>query len=115
MKFSSEAPGTFQHSLQVSSLATAAAVKINANSLLVRTGALYHDIGKMAHPLYFIENQAGGMNPLSQLELDEAAKIVINHVQDGIKIAQKHNIPNVVIDFIRTHHAQAKQNISTII
>lgn len=108
MKFSSEAPGTFQHSLQVSSLATAAAVKINANSLLVRTGALYHDIGKMAHPLYFIENQAGGMNPLSQLELDEAAKIVINHVQDGIKIAQKHNIPNVVIDFIRTHHAQSK-------
>jgi putative nucleotidyltransferase with HDIG domain len=108
MKFSEEAPGTFQHSLQVSSLATEAAARINANSLLVRTGALYHDIGKMANSMYFIENQSSKANPLSLLEYDEAAKIVIDHVSDGVKIAQKHNIPSAVIDFIETHHAQGK-------
>ena len=108
MKFSEEAPGTFQHSLQVSSLATEAAAKINANSLLIRTGALYHDIGKMTNPMYFIENQTGKMNPLLQLEYDKAAQIVINHVPEGVKIAQKNNLPKAIIDFIQTHHAQSK-------
>ena len=108
MKFSEEAPGTFQHSLQVASLATEAAAKINANSLLVRVGALYHDIGKMANPMCFIENQTGKMNPLLDLDYQEAAKIVIHHVADGVKIAQKHNLPVQIIDFIQTHHAQSK-------
>jgi putative nucleotidyltransferase with HDIG domain len=92
----------------VSSLATEAAAKINANSLLVRVGALYHDIGKMTNPMYFIENQGGRINPLSTLEYDEAAKIIIDHVAEGVKIAQKHNLPQQVIDFIQTHHAQSK-------
>jgi len=108
MKFSSEAPGTFQHSLQVSSLATEAAVAINANPLLARTGALYHDIGKMTNPLYFTENQISGINPTSSLPFEDAAGIIINHVKEGVKIAQKNNIPNIIIDFIRTHHAESK-------
>ncbi|MDD3321098.1 MAG: HDIG domain-containing protein [Paludibacter sp.] len=89
MRFAELAPGTFQHTLQVSNLATEAAKKINANSLLVRTGALYHDIGKMKHPGLFTENQMGGKNPLSEMEYEEAARVVINHVADGIEIAKK--------------------------
>ncbi len=108
MKFSEVAPGTFQHSLQVASLATEAASKTNANSLLVRVGALYHDIGKMSNPMYFIENQGGRPNPLLQLEYDEAAQLIISHVADGVKIAQKNNLPNQIIEFIQTHHAQSK-------
>ncbi|MGC9151033.1 MAG: HD family phosphohydrolase [Microbacter sp.] len=108
VQFSEQAPGTFQHSLQVSNLATEAAQKINANSLLVRTGALYHDIGKMANPMYFIENQTNGMNPLNELSDEEAAQIIINHVTDGVRIARKYKLPWQIIQFIRTHHGRSK-------
>ena len=108
MEFSERAPGTFQHSLQVSNLATEAAKKINANSLLVRTGALYHDIGKMKHPEYFIENQMGGKNPLIDIDFEEASKIVINHVTDGIEIAKRSHLPEQIINFIGTHHGFGK-------
>jgi len=108
IKFSELAPGTFQHSMQVSNLATEAAKKINANSLLVRTGALYHDIGKIKHPEYFIENQMGGKNPLTDIDYEEASKIVINHVTDGIEIAKKYHLPEQIINFITTHHGFGK-------
>ena len=108
MKFAEKAPGTFQHTLQVSNLATEAAKKIGANSLLVRTGALYHDIGKMKHPEYFIENQLGGHNPLSELEFEVAAKTIIGHVHDGIEIAKKEHLPEQIIHFINTHHGLSK-------
>ena len=86
MQFAEAAPGTFQHTLQVSNLATEAAKKIGANSLLVRTGALYHDIGKMKHPEFFTENQMGGKNPLKEMDLEKAAQIIIGHVTDGVEI-----------------------------
>ena len=108
MEFSERAPGTFQHSLQVSNLATEAAKKINANSLLVRTGALYHDIGKMKHPEYFIENQIAGKNPLINFDFEIASKIVINHVTDGVEIAKKNHLPQQIINFIGTHHGFCK-------
>ncbi len=108
MQFSERAPGTFQHSLQVSNLATEAAKKINANSLLVRTGALYHDIGKMKHPEYFIENQLGGKNPLSEIDYEQASQIIINHVNDGIEIAKKSHLPEQIINFISSHHGCSK-------
>ncbi|MFT3752013.1 MAG: HDIG domain-containing protein [Paludibacter sp.] len=108
MEFSERAPGTFQHSLQVSNLATEAAKKINANSLLVRTGALYHDIGKMKHPEYFIENQMGGKNPLIDFDFEVASKIVINHVTNGVDIARKNHLPQQIINFIGTHHGFCK-------
>jgi len=108
MKFAEVAPGTFQHTLQVSNLATEAAKKINANSLLVRTGALYHDIGKMKHPEFFTENQMGGKNPLTDMDYEEAAKIVISHVTDGIEIAKKSHLPEQIINFIGTHHGLGK-------
>ena len=108
IKFSELAPGTFQHSMQVSNLATEAAKKINANSLLVRTGALYHDIGKIKHPEYFIENQMGGKNPLTEIDYEEASKIIINHVSDGIEIAKKYHLPEQIINFITTHHGFGK-------
>src|SRR5690606_3901681 len=99
-----EAPGTFQHSMQVANLAEAAVLKINGNALLVRTGALYHDIGKLTNPMYFIENQSTGLNPHDELSFQESAEIIIKHVRDGIKLAKKNNLPDVLIDFIRTHH-----------
>ncbi|MBB3188363.1 HD family phosphohydrolase [Microbacter margulisiae] len=108
VQFSEQAPGTFQHSLQVSSLATEAAQKVHANSLLVRTGALYHDIGKMVHPIYFIENQTNGINPLNEMSDEEAAQIVISHVSDGVRIANKYNLPWQIIQFIKTHHGHSK-------
>jgi len=108
LRFSEAAPGTFQHTLQVSNLATEAAKKINANSLLVRTGALYHDIGKMKHPEYFTENQLGGKNPLSDMDYEQAARIVISHVTDGIEIAKKSHLPEQIINFIGTHHGLGK-------
>jgi putative nucleotidyltransferase with HDIG domain len=108
MQFAERAPGTFQHTLQVSNLATEAAKKIGANSLLVRTGALYHDIGKMKHPEYFIENQLGGPNPLSTMEFEEAARVIIGHVNDGIEIAKKEHLPEQIIHFIGTHHGYSK-------
>ena len=104
-ELSEKTPGTFQHSLQVSNLAVAAAIKLGANASLIRTGALYHDIGKMVNPAFFTENQAPGMNPHEGLPFEESARIIINHVKDGVKIAQKNNIPQQIIDFIETHHA----------
>lgn len=103
LEFAEKAPGTFQHSLQVSNLATEAAKRIGAKVLLVRTGALYHDIGKMAHPEYFIENQIGN-NPLQSMPYAEAAKVIIEHVSDGERIARKHHLPEVIIHFIKSHH-----------
>ena len=99
-----KAPGTFQHSMQVANLAEAAANEIGANSMLVRTGALYHDIGKMANPMYFIENQSTGVNPHHDLSPKDSARIILNHVIKGIEIAKKNNLPDRIIDFIRTHH-----------
>lgn len=98
------APGTFQHSMQVSNLAAEAAKSIGANALLVRTGALYHDIGKMVNPLYFVENQTGVENPLLSMDPREAAQVVISHVTEGEKIARRHRLPEVVVNFITTHH-----------
>jgi hypothetical protein len=103
-ELASRAPGTFQHSLQVANLAEEAIYSIGGNALLVRTGALYHDIGKMEMPLYFIENQANGINPHEDLNFDESAAIIIGHVIKGIEIAKKNNLPEQIIDFIRTHH-----------
>lgn len=108
MKFAEKAPGTFQHTLQVSNLATEAAKKIGANSLLVRTGALYHDIGKMKHPEYFIENQMGGTNPLTEMDFEKASRLVIAHVTDGVEIAKKSHLPEQIINFIITHHGKSK-------
>ena len=103
-ELSEKAPGTFHHSLQVANLAEAAANEIGANSLLVRVGALYHDIGKLKRPSYFSENQKANVSPHDELTPRQSAKIIISHVLNGIKIAQKHNIPDRIIDFIRTHH-----------
>lgn len=103
-RFAEEAPGTFQHTLQVSNLATEAAKKIDANALLVRTGALYHDIGKLAAPQNFTENQQGGDNPLSRMTNEEAARTVIEHVSNGLNLAAKHRLPQVIRSFIATHH-----------
>ncbi len=107
LKFAEVAPGSFQHSLQVSNLAAEAAKKINANSLLVRTGALYHDIGKMKHPEYFIENQGGGKNPLLEMSYEEASKAIVNHVADGLEMARKQRLPEQIITFISTHHGKS--------
>ena len=98
------APGTFQHSMQVSNLAAEAAKTIGANALLVRTGALYHDIGKMTNPFYFVENQTGVENPLLSMDPRDAAQVVISHVSEGEKIARRNYLPEVVINFITTHH-----------
>ncbi|HEY0245723.1 MAG TPA: HDIG domain-containing protein, partial [Mucilaginibacter sp.] len=98
------APGTFQHSLQVANLAENAIYSIGGNALLVRAGALYHGIGKMENPLFFIENQTSGFNPHDKLPYEESAQIIIRHVSKGIEMAQKANLPEIVIDFIRTHH-----------
>ena len=98
------APGTFQHSMQVSNLAADAAKAIGANALLVRTGALYHDIGKISDPLYFVENQTGLDNPLLEMDPRDAAQVVISHVTEGEKIARRNHLPEVVVNFITTHH-----------
>ena len=98
------APGTFQHSMQVSNLAAEAAKAIGANALLVRTGALYHDIGKMTDPFYFVENQTGTENPLLNMDPRDAAQVIISHVAEGEKIARRNHLPEVVINFITTHH-----------
>jgi hypothetical protein len=103
-ELASRAPGTFQHSLQVANLAEEAIYTIGGNALLVRTGALYHDIGKMDMPMYFIENQAHGINPHEDLNFDESASIIIDHVIKGVEIAKKNKLPEQIIDFIRTHH-----------
>ena len=103
-RLSDEAPGTFQHSLQVANLAEMGALKVGANAILIRAGALYHDIGKLNHPMYFIENQISILNPHDNIDFDESAEIIIKHVLDGIKIARQDNLPDELIDFIRTHH-----------
>jgi putative nucleotidyltransferase with HDIG domain len=101
---SEKAPGTFHHSLQVANLAESAANEIGANALLVRVGALYHDIGKLEQPHYFSENQSGAVSPHDELEPKQSAKIIIDHVKNGIVLAQKNKLPERIIDFIRTHH-----------
>ena len=107
-RMSEVAPGTFQHSMQMANLAAEAAIHIGGNSQLVRTGALYHDIGKMENPAFFTENQSGGINPHDKLTYEQSAEIVINHIYDGVKLAEKHNIPTAVKDFITTHHGKGK-------
>jgi putative nucleotidyltransferase with HDIG domain len=106
-QLSENAPGTFQHSIQVSNLAAAAANKVGASSLLVRTGAMYHDIGKLENPSFFTENQ-GGTNPHACLPYEKSAGIIINHVHDGLRLADKFHLPEVIKDFIRTHHGLSK-------
>ena len=99
-----KAPGTFQHSLQVANLASEVLYEIGGDALLARTGALYHDIGKMKNPMYFVENQVAGYNPHDELSYEESAKIIIGHVLSGIEMARKAGLPEQIIDFIRTHH-----------
>ena len=108
LEFAEKAPGTFQHSLQVSTLATEAAKRIGADTLLVRTGALYHDIGKLANPQNYTENQFNEVNPLLEMSDEKAAQAVISHVSDGIRLAEKHKLPKVIINFILTHHGTSK-------
>jgi cyclic-di-AMP phosphodiesterase PgpH len=103
-----KAPGTFQHSLQVANLAEEACYAIGGDSLLVRVGALYHDIGKMDAPLYFVENQVTDMNPHDKLSYEESARIIIRHVTRGLELAKKHNLPHEISDFIATHHGTRK-------
>ena len=106
-KMSEVAPGTFQHSIQVGNLAAEIANKIGAKSQLVRTGALYHDIGKMMNPIYFTENQSG-VNPHEKLGAIDSAQTIISHVTEGVKLADKYNLPSVIRDFISTHHGLGK-------
>ena len=103
-QLSQKIPGTFQHSLQVANLAEEACYKIGGNALLVRTGAMYHDIGKMSNPRFFTENQVGEVSPHEDLSSEESAQIIIGHVIKGVEIAKENKLPEVVIDFIRTHH-----------
>lgn len=103
-KLSEIAPGTFQHSITVGNLASEIANKIGAKATLARTGALYHDIGKIKNPAFFTENQQGGMNPHDNLTEKESARIIIAHVTDGVKLAEEYNLPVVIRDFILTHH-----------
>ena len=103
-KLAEEAPGTFQHSMQVASLAEEAIYRIGGNTLLVRTGALYHDIGKLKNPAYFTENQKNNENPHDNHEYEESARIIIDHVTHGIELAKKNNLPEQIINFIKTHH-----------
>ncbi|MGB5943299.1 MAG: HDIG domain-containing metalloprotein [Leeuwenhoekiella sp.] len=103
-ELANKAPGTFHHSLNVANLAEAAALEIGANAMLVRVGALYHDIGKMPNPADFIENQATSLNSHEDLSPQESVRIIIDHVIHGIEIARKNKLPDRLIDFIRTHH-----------
>jgi hypothetical protein len=102
-----KAPGTLQHSLQVANLAEAAATETGANPLLVRVGALYHDVGKTLHPEFFVENQSS-INPHEKINREESARIIIEHVTEGVKLAKKHGLPKVLTDFILTHHGTTK-------
>lgn len=107
-KLAEVAPGTFQHSLQVANLAESAVQRVGGNPLLVRAGALYHDIGKMANPMFFIENQQGGFNPHENVDNVKSAEIIINHVHEGVKIAAKAGLPSQIVDFIKMHHGTSK-------
>lgn len=102
------APGTFQHSLQVANITEAVLNRIGGNSLQAKVGALFHDVGKMEHPFYFIENLADHANPHDQLNYSESAEMIIRHVSDGVALAQEHNLPAEVIDYIRTHHGTTR-------
>lgn len=103
-----KAPGTFQHSLMVANLAEEAIYHIGGSPLLARTGALYHDIGKTYNPIMFVENQTGGLNPHDSLDFDESAQIIIKHVSQGLELANKYKLPEVIKEFIRTHHGKSK-------
>ncbi len=103
-----KAPGTFQHSIQLANLAQEVAYKIGANPMLVRAGAMYHDIGKTVSPIYFTENQAAGLNPHADLDFEDSAKIIIDHIENGVKLARKEKLPEQIIDFIRTHQGTTK-------
>ena len=105
---SNKAPGTFHHSLEVANLSETAASAIGANTLLVRVGALYHDIGKIKNPSFFSENQTSRYSPHKRLTPIESAKIIIDHVSEGVLIAKKNKLPNRVIDFIKTHHGTSR-------
>ena len=107
-RMSEEAPGTFNHSIQVGNLAAEVARKLNANAQLVRTGALYHDIGKMNNPIYFTENQSGGISPHEHLSYIDSAQYIIGHVTEGLKMADKYHLPRQIRDLIATHHGQGK-------
>lgn len=107
-RMSEVAPGTFQHSIQVGNLGAEIARKIGAKAQLVRTGALYHDIGKIQNPIYFTENQSGGINPHDQLSCIDSAQMIISHVTEGLKLADKYNLPDIIKSFISTHHGQGK-------
>lgn len=106
-ELSIKAPGTFQHSLHVATLAESAAERIGANSSIAKVGALYHDIGKIKHPFYFIENQQG-YNPHTEMEYEESAKAIIEHVPEGVRIAKKNKLPNLIIDIIKSHHGTTR-------
>lgn len=114
-KLAQEAPGTFQHSMQIANLAEEVILRIGGNPFLVRAGALYHDIGKTNQPAFFVENQVAGMSPHNGLDNKESAKIIIDHVTHGVKIARRHKLPEVIIDFISSHHGttQAKYFFTT--
>ncbi len=107
-KLAEEAPGTFQHSMQIANLAEEVILKIGGNPFLVRAGALYHDIGKIAQPNFFIENQAVGMNPHDNMNFKKSAEVIIDHVKNGVKMAKKHKLPESLIEFIATHHGTTK-------
>ena len=107
-KMSEEAPGTFNHSIQVGNLAAEVARRLDANAQLVRTGALYHDIGKLSNPIYYTENQSGGISPHEHLSYIDSAQFIIGHVTEGLKMADKHHLPRQIRDLIATHHGQGK-------
>lgn len=107
-RLSEVAPGTFQHSITVGNLASEIASRIGAKALLVRVGALYHDIGKMRHPVFFTENQQGGINPHKRISETESAQVIISHVTEGLRMAENESLPGVILDFIRTHHGMGQ-------
>ena len=107
-RMSEEAPGTFNHSIQVGNLAAEIARRLDANTTLVRTGALYHDIGKIQNPIYYTENQSGGISPHDNMSYIESAQIIISHVTEGLKLADKYHLPRQIRDLIATHHGQGK-------
>ena len=109
-KLAEEAPGTFQHSIQIANLAEEVILKIGGNPFLVRAGALYHDIGKISKPNFFIENQSAGMNPHDEMSYIKSAEVIIDHVRNGVKMAYKYKLPEPIVEFIATHHGTTKAN-----
>ncbi len=107
-KLAEEAPGTFQHSMQIANLGEEIILKIGGNPFLIRAGALYHDIGKIAKPEFFIENQAIGINPHDKMNYLKSAEIIIDHVKNGVKMAKRHKLPEAIMEFIATHHGTTK-------